>query len=194
MAIERLDEVVAGVGRAIQAGARVYWVCPLVDENEDLDLAAATERRDVLAQFFGDRVGLVHGQMPPNPEILAKTAEMELNGKETESRIASEKAKQVNLYADTWKKLAETDQINGEQPLEWMAQYADLLRTHMDSLMAPAEGQPQQPPAPHPDEIMGGPPQIPPPMRQAPPVPIPFEEPPQEMSFHNAPFARPGGQ
>jgi ATP-dependent DNA helicase RecG len=61
--IERLDEVVAGVGRAIQNGARVYWVCPLVEENEDLDLAAATERADVLRQFFGDRVGLVHGQM-----------------------------------------------------------------------------------------------------------------------------------
>jgi ATP-dependent DNA helicase RecG len=61
--IERLDEVVAGIGRAIQNGARVYWVCPLVEENEDLDLAAATERADVLRQFFGDRVGLVHGQM-----------------------------------------------------------------------------------------------------------------------------------
>ncbi len=61
--IERLDEVVAGIGRAIQKGARAYWVCPLVEENEDLDLAAATERADVLRQFFGDHVGLVHGQM-----------------------------------------------------------------------------------------------------------------------------------
>ncbi|MDB5508145.1 MAG: ATP-dependent helicase RecG [Hyphomicrobiales bacterium] len=74
VAIERLDEVVAGVGRAIQAGARVYWVCPLVDENEDLDLAAATERRDVLAQFFGDRVGLVHGQMKGREKDAAMEA------------------------------------------------------------------------------------------------------------------------
>jgi ATP-dependent DNA helicase RecG len=61
--LDRLDEVVAGVGRAIKSGARAYWVCPLVEENEDLDLAAATERAEVLRQFFGDRVGLVHGQM-----------------------------------------------------------------------------------------------------------------------------------
>ena len=74
LAIERLDEVVAGVGRAIKAGARVYWVCPLVDENEDLDLAAATERRDVLAQFFGDRVGLVHGQMKGRDKDAAMEA------------------------------------------------------------------------------------------------------------------------
>lgn len=138
---------------------------------------------------------LVHGQMPPNPEILAKTAEMELKGKEIEAKIASEKAKEINLYADTWKKLAETDQINGEQPLELMAQYADLLRMHIESLAAPAEGQPKPPPAPHPDEIMGGPPLLQASQPEQPRLPpIPFAEPPDVMSFHNAPFARPGGQ
>jgi len=72
--IERLDEVVAGIGRAIQAGARAYWVCPLVDENEELDLAAATERADVLRQFFGDQVGLVHGQMKGKEKDAAMEA------------------------------------------------------------------------------------------------------------------------
>ncbi|MDB5594739.1 MAG: ATP-dependent helicase RecG [Hyphomicrobiales bacterium] len=72
--IERLDEVVAGIARAIKAGARVYWVCPLVDENEDLDLAAATERQEVLAHFFGDRVGLVHGQMKGREKDAAMAA------------------------------------------------------------------------------------------------------------------------
>ena len=61
--LERIDEVIEGIGRAIAAGARVYWVCPLVEENEDLDVAAATERAEVLRQFFGDSVGLVHGKM-----------------------------------------------------------------------------------------------------------------------------------
>jgi ATP-dependent DNA helicase RecG len=61
--IERLDEVVAGLGRAIEAGKRAYWVCPLVAENEDLDVAAATERAELLRQFFGARVGLIHGKM-----------------------------------------------------------------------------------------------------------------------------------
>jgi ATP-dependent DNA helicase RecG len=72
--LERLDEVVAGIGRAIQSGARAYWVCPLVEENEELDLAAATERADVLRQFFGDQVGLVHGQMKGKDKDAAMEA------------------------------------------------------------------------------------------------------------------------
>jgi len=59
----RLDEVVDGVARAIAHGARVYWVCPLVDESEVVDLAAATERHMTLSSRFGDRVRLIHGQM-----------------------------------------------------------------------------------------------------------------------------------
>ena len=61
--LDRLDEVVHGIGRAIAGGARVYWVCPLVSESEKSDLAAADERYEVLQQVFGPRVGLVHGQM-----------------------------------------------------------------------------------------------------------------------------------
>ncbi len=61
--IERLDDVVDALKRAIAAGARIYWVCPLVDESELIDLAAASERHRVLQQFFGDRVGLVHGKL-----------------------------------------------------------------------------------------------------------------------------------
>ncbi|MFN3892612.1 MAG: ATP-dependent DNA helicase RecG [Beijerinckiaceae bacterium] len=63
MPLERIDEVIEGLGRAVAGGARAYWVCPLVDENEDLDVAAATERAETLRQFFGDKVGLVHGKM-----------------------------------------------------------------------------------------------------------------------------------
>jgi len=63
--IARLEEVIAGVGRQIAKTTQAYWVCPLVAESETLDLAAATERADLLAQHFGaDKVGLVHGQMP----------------------------------------------------------------------------------------------------------------------------------
>jgi ATP-dependent DNA helicase RecG len=60
--VDRLDEVIEGVRRAIASGARVYWVCPLVDESELVDLAAATERHRHLQQIFGDAVGLVHGK------------------------------------------------------------------------------------------------------------------------------------
>ena len=51
------------VGRALANGQRVYWVCPLVDESEKLDLAAAEERFEMLEQRFGDTVELVHGKM-----------------------------------------------------------------------------------------------------------------------------------
>ena len=63
MPIERLEEVVAAVGRAIAGGARAYWVCPLVEESEALDVAAAEERAELLRSFFGDAVGVVHGRM-----------------------------------------------------------------------------------------------------------------------------------
>ncbi|MEI6987261.1 MAG: ATP-dependent DNA helicase RecG, partial [Rhodospirillaceae bacterium] len=63
IAINRLEEVVAAVLRRIKEGARVYWVCPLVDESETVDIAAATERHAMLRGRLGDRVGLVHGRM-----------------------------------------------------------------------------------------------------------------------------------
>ncbi len=60
---ERLDEVIGGIGRAIAAGERVYWVCPLVAESELIDLAAAEDRYAHLKQVFGDKVGLIHGKL-----------------------------------------------------------------------------------------------------------------------------------
>jgi ATP-dependent DNA helicase RecG len=61
--IERLDEVVAGIARALSSGARAYWICPLVEESETLDVAAAEDRAAALRTLFGDTVGLVHGKM-----------------------------------------------------------------------------------------------------------------------------------
>jgi len=59
----RINEVVAAVGRALDEGRRVYWVCPLVEESETSDLAAAQDRFASLQERFGALVGLVHGQM-----------------------------------------------------------------------------------------------------------------------------------
>jgi len=59
----RLDEVVAALKRALAKGARAYWVCPLVEESEKSDLAAAEERAAALRAEFGPKVGLVHGRM-----------------------------------------------------------------------------------------------------------------------------------
>jgi ATP-dependent DNA helicase RecG len=63
IALERLEEVIAGVGRAIAGGQRAYWICPLVEESEELDVAAAEARAESLRHLFGDAVGLVHGRM-----------------------------------------------------------------------------------------------------------------------------------
>jgi ATP-dependent DNA helicase RecG len=61
--LSRLDEVVAAIGRALAEGRRAYWVCPLVEESENVDLAAATDRFEALSQEFGEAVDLVHGKM-----------------------------------------------------------------------------------------------------------------------------------
>jgi ATP-dependent DNA helicase RecG len=63
MPIERLDEIVAGLTRALGQGARAYWICPMVEESETLDVAAAEDRAAALRTIFGERVGLVHGRM-----------------------------------------------------------------------------------------------------------------------------------
>lgn len=63
--LERLNDVVAAVGRAMEENAQVYWVCPLVEESEELDVAAATDRYEALRSIFGDRVALVHGKLKP---------------------------------------------------------------------------------------------------------------------------------
>jgi ATP-dependent DNA helicase RecG len=62
---ERLDEVVDHLRKAVAEGRQAYWVCPLVEESEVLDYASAEERFRTLRAELGDRVGLVHGQMPP---------------------------------------------------------------------------------------------------------------------------------
>jgi len=61
--LDRLSEVIEAIGRAIDQGQRVYWVCPLVEESEVSDLAAAEGRFDDLEKYFGGKVDLVHGQM-----------------------------------------------------------------------------------------------------------------------------------
>jgi ATP-dependent DNA helicase RecG len=61
--LERLDELVEGLGRALGQGQRAYWVCPLIEENETFDKAAAEARLAFLSDRFPGRVGLIHGRM-----------------------------------------------------------------------------------------------------------------------------------
>ncbi|MGV6847779.1 MAG: ATP-dependent DNA helicase RecG [Marinibacterium sp.] len=62
----RMDEVLDHLRRAIAEGRQCYWVCPLVEESEAVDLTAAEDRFRQLRAALGEgAVGLVHGQMPP---------------------------------------------------------------------------------------------------------------------------------
>ncbi len=71
---ERLSDVVDGLGRAMQAGSRAYWVCPLVSESELVDLAAAEERHAMLEKLYPGKVGLVHGRMTGAEKDAVMTA------------------------------------------------------------------------------------------------------------------------
>ncbi|MBN8294059.1 ATP-dependent DNA helicase RecG [Rhodobacter sp. NTK016B] len=68
---DRLDEVIAHLGRAIAEGRQAYWVCPLVEESETVNLTAAQARFEDLRAKLGDVVGLVHGQLAPADKDLA---------------------------------------------------------------------------------------------------------------------------
>jgi ATP-dependent DNA helicase RecG len=74
MPLSRLEDVEAAVARAIAEGNRVYWVCPLVEQNEKLDVAAAESRyRDLERRFGVDRVALAHGQQKQSEREAAMT-------------------------------------------------------------------------------------------------------------------------
>ena len=79
----RVDDVIDAVGRALSAGKLVYWVCPLVEESEAEGtdhLTNATQRFESLQKRFGDKVGLVHGQMKGSEKdaVMAQFASHEI--------------------------------------------------------------------------------------------------------------------
>ena len=61
---DRLDQVIDGIRRALDAGKRAYWICPLVEESDKLDIAAAEERFASLVRALpAHKVALAHGKM-----------------------------------------------------------------------------------------------------------------------------------
>lgn len=61
--LSKINDIIPGLKTKIDSGIRGYWVCPLVEESEKVDLAAAVARYEQLQQIFGNDVGLVHGKM-----------------------------------------------------------------------------------------------------------------------------------
>jgi len=75
VSLSRYDDVVANLRRAIEGGARAYWICPLVEESDALDVAAAEDRARVLRHAFGeDRVVMAHGRQKPGEKDAAMEA------------------------------------------------------------------------------------------------------------------------
>lgn len=61
--VERMDAVIAGLNRVISRGEQIYWVCPLVEDSESMDLASAEERFRHLSAIFPGQVALLHGRL-----------------------------------------------------------------------------------------------------------------------------------
>ena len=65
IADSRKDEVIARIGAQVAQGRQVYWVCPLIEESEALDLSNATATHADLSEALpGVQVGLLHSRMP----------------------------------------------------------------------------------------------------------------------------------
>lgn len=71
VAVERMDDVIGALARHIATGQQAYWVCPMVNESETDDLAAAEARYAALKERLGDAVALVHGQLKPEVKDAA---------------------------------------------------------------------------------------------------------------------------
>jgi ATP-dependent DNA helicase RecG len=66
LSLDHTETVIARLAQAISRGEKAYWICPLVEESELSDLAAAQERYGLLQRRLGDdQIGLLHGKMTP---------------------------------------------------------------------------------------------------------------------------------
>ncbi len=73
MPASRAEEVTDKIAEAAVHGERAYWVCPLIEESEAVDLAAAQDRYEILRERFGDSVEIVHGKM----SLMSREAAMD---------------------------------------------------------------------------------------------------------------------
>jgi ATP-dependent DNA helicase RecG len=60
---ERTGEIVGRLKSALSEGKKAYWICPLVEESEEVDLMSVEERHATLVSALGPGIGLIHGRM-----------------------------------------------------------------------------------------------------------------------------------
>jgi len=73
MPLSRIADVVEAIAEAAERGERAYWVCPLIEESEAVDLAAVQDRYEALKERFGAGVEIMHGRM----SAISREAAME---------------------------------------------------------------------------------------------------------------------
>lgn len=69
--LDRIEEIVGRIGSASADGQKIYWVCPLVEESEKIDLAAVEDRHRVLEHALRQRISLIHGRMKADEKEAA---------------------------------------------------------------------------------------------------------------------------
>lgn len=75
IADNRRDEIIARIQQACEQGKQVYWVCPLIEESETLQLQTAMETCENLTRVFPHlHIGLVHGRLPPQEKAAVMAA------------------------------------------------------------------------------------------------------------------------
>jgi ATP-dependent DNA helicase RecG len=64
MSAKKINDVVESLKRALARGEKIYWICPAIEENEEIALVSVKKKYDELAAIFGGQtVGLLHGKM-----------------------------------------------------------------------------------------------------------------------------------
>ena len=72
---QRRDEVISRVRATVGSGRQVYWVCPLIEESEKLQLQTAIDTHIALCEELGDlRIGLVHGRLKGDEKVATMAA------------------------------------------------------------------------------------------------------------------------
>ena len=62
----KIMEIVSSIKNIISKNQRIYWICPLIEENEKLEYTCVINRFNFLKQYFGNEVGMLHGKMKTN--------------------------------------------------------------------------------------------------------------------------------
>lgn len=74
LSLQKIDALVERVRVAVSNGQKIYWVCPLVEDSEEVDATSADQRFKSLQSVLGDGVGLVHGRMSAEEKDSAMEA------------------------------------------------------------------------------------------------------------------------